>query len=101
MASDESHDLNQQKPEGGGSNDPKPTQRKWFSWWYVWIPVIVAVTLWIGGWWFGNYGGPWGSKPRNVQPKISDPAVATIRSFESSGVMAQGTCTLSDFSFPS
>lgn len=49
-----------------------------FSWWYVWIPVIVAVTLWIGGWSFGNYGSPWGSKPQSVRPKISAPATVTL-----------------------
>jgi heme A synthase len=76
MASDGGQDLNQQKPEADRSNHPEQTARKLFSWWYVWIPVIVAVTLWIGGWWFGNYGGPWGSRPQFVQPKISDQAVA-------------------------
>ena len=45
-------------------------------WWSVWIPIIVVVTLWIGGWWFGNYGGPWTSKPAHLEnPKISDPAI--------------------------
>jgi len=75
MAEDHSHDVNQQKAEVAQAEESTRSGRPVFSWWYIWIPVIAAVTLWIGGWWFGNYGGPWGSKPRFVQPKISDPAV--------------------------
>jgi hypothetical protein len=76
MAVDEIHDVSQQNPELDSSDYPQRTSSKLFSWWYVWIPVIVAVTFWIGGWWFGNYGGPWGPKPQSIQPKISDPIVA-------------------------
>jgi heme A synthase len=54
------------------------SHRGLFSWWWVWIPVIVVVTLWLGGWGFGNYGGPWGPKPQNTEPQISDPAVAVL-----------------------
>lgn len=44
-------------------------------WWLVWIPLIVVVVLWIGGWSFGNYGGPWGVKPSSAPPAISAPSV--------------------------
>jgi hypothetical protein len=73
------HDENRQHSE------PEPPDqlqgRSFSSWWYVWIPVIIAVTLWIGGWWFGNYGGPWAPKPQSTQPQISDPAAAPFASF--------------------
>jgi heme A synthase len=75
MAVDEIHDVSEQNPQLDRSDDPESTAGKLFSWWYVWIPIIVAVTLWIGGWWFGDYGGPWGPKPQSVQPQISDPIV--------------------------
>jgi hypothetical protein len=48
------------------------------SWWWVWLPVIVVVTMWIAGWGYGNYGGPWSPQPRSVQPQISDPGVAAF-----------------------
>lgn len=73
MADNERQDLKQ--PEDLPATESMRPRRPLFSWWYIWIPVIVAVTLWIGGWGFGNYGGPWGSKPQFVRPKISDPAV--------------------------
>lgn len=75
MADGESHDLNQQKREDAHTEESTRSARLLFSWWYIWIPVIVVVTLWIGGWWFGNYGGPWGAKSEFARPKISDPAV--------------------------
>lgn len=77
MADVESHDRSPQRPDGQSEDSPRIEGASLF-WWYVWIPVIVAITLWIGGWWFGNYGGPWGSKPQSVQPNISEPARATL-----------------------
>lgn len=48
-------------------------------WWLVWIPITVAIILWVAGWSFGNYGGPWGPKPSSVPPQISAPATITVQ----------------------
>lgn len=50
----------------------------WF-WWLVWIPITVLIILWVAGWSFGNYGGPWGPKPSNEPPQISAPAVIAVQ----------------------
>jgi hypothetical protein len=88
MAEHEEHDLNQ-SPE---LNRPQGKLRL-FSWWWVWIPVIVVVILWLGGWGFGDYGGPWSPRPQNVQQQISDTEIAIVG--------GQGTFTLNFFSIPS
>lgn len=75
MGTHEDNDLNREKFEAAGLEYSDRRTRGSSVWWFVWIPIIVAVTLWIGGWWFGNYGGPWGSKPQPDHPTISDPAV--------------------------
>lgn len=79
MAGHEDYGLKQheQPPE---SNSPRQKVGGLFSWWLVWIPVIAIVTLWLGGWGFGDYGGPWGPKPQNTQPQISDQGVAIFNS---------------------
>lgn len=59
-------------------SDDSTRRLRWFSWWWVWIPIIIVVILWIGGWSFGNYGGPWSPQPRSVQPQISDPGIAIL-----------------------
>jgi hypothetical protein len=69
MAADQDHNLNQQTKKPEYIDHP----RQAFLWWFVWIPAIIVVILWIGGWTFGNYGGPWSSKPKAEQPRISDP----------------------------
>lgn len=74
MASPESQDRNQPAQEEEQDCRPR-TRRGWFSWWWVWIPVIIVVLFWIAGWGFGNYGGPWSPKPHAQRPTISDPAV--------------------------
>lgn len=74
MTSPEDHALNPT-----AEPDVPTDQQKaggWF-WWLVWIPVTVAIILWVAGWSFGNYGGPWGPKPSSVPPQISAPAVIT------------------------
>lgn len=74
MASPESPDRNQPSREKEQER-PQQARRGWFSWWWVWIPIIIVVLFWIAGWGFGNYGGPWSPKPQGHTPKISDPAV--------------------------
>jgi hypothetical protein len=98
MTGQEDHDLSRQEQPPDLSGPPR-RRRSLFSWWWVWIPVIVVVILWLGGWGFGDYGGPWGPKPQNVHPQISDPAVA-ILDFDNRGA-GQGTFTFSVFSSPS
>lgn len=78
MAGHEDHDLSRQE-QPGELNHAHRRMGRLFSWWWVWIPVIVAVVLWLGGWGFGDYGGPWGPKPQNMQQQISDPAAAVFR----------------------
>jgi hypothetical protein len=75
MAGHEDHILNQPTATHSGRR-----LQGLLSWWWVWLPVIIAVTLWIGGWGFGNYGGPWSPRPRTVQPQISDPGVTGLDS---------------------
>lgn len=75
MTVDENNKLNNQSQEAE-PHDQQQRRLFRFSWWWVWMPIIIVVILWIGGWTFGNYGGPWTSKPRSAQPKISDPVVA-------------------------
>lgn len=69
MAAEQDDNLNQptENPEYPGHS------RRASLWWFVWVPVIIVVILWIGGWSFGNYGGPWSTKPKVEQPTISDP----------------------------
>jgi hypothetical protein len=77
MAEHEDPVLNQ--PTNQATQVPERSvgpQRWLLSWWWVWIPFIVVVTLWIGGWWFGNYGGPWSAHPQPREPQITDPVVA-------------------------
>jgi heme A synthase len=81
MAADESHEQGRQNPEAERAEDPTRNEPRPFLWWCVWIPVIIVVILWIGGWWFGNYGGPWGPKPPFVQPSIGEPARAMLDSY--------------------
>lgn len=73
MPSHGDHRATPEEREPARSDDSTRTTG-WFSWWWVWIPVIIVVILWIGGWSFGNYGGPWSPKPRSLQPQISEPA---------------------------
>jgi hypothetical protein len=61
---------------------PQAKLRGSLLWWLVWLPVIIVVTLWIAGWGFGNYGGPWSPKPQPVQPQISDPGFASLHLHE-------------------
>jgi hypothetical protein len=72
MSDIERGDQSEQKPKAEHADDSARIEGASSFWWYVWVPVIVAITLWIGGWWFGNYGGPWRSKPRPVQINIGD-----------------------------
>lgn len=67
--------ANQQQREAERTDDSDRRTRGSSLWWFVWLPIIVVVILWIGGWSFGNYGGPWSSKPEPDHPTISDPAV--------------------------
>lgn len=78
MPSHQNQDVNQEEPEAARA-DGSTRKRGWFSWWWVWIPVIIVVILWVAGWSFGNYGGPWSPKPRSVQPQITDPASISER----------------------
>jgi hypothetical protein len=71
---------------------PVGPQRWWLSWWWVWIPFIVVVILWLGGWGFGDYGGPWSARPQTGEPQITDPVVASL------GVRAR--TPLTSFPFP-
>jgi heme A synthase len=83
MPSNEDDRVSQEQQEAASSEH----SHRWFSWWWVWIPIIVVVTLWIGGWTFGNYGGPWSPKPRTKQPQISEPVVTVFHS-RNSGAFA-------------
>jgi heme/copper-type cytochrome/quinol oxidase subunit 2 len=76
MPSNEDDRVSQEE-QGAASSEHS---HRLFSWWWVWIPIIVVVILWIGGWTFGNYGGPWSPKPRTEQPQISEPAVTIVNS---------------------
>ncbi len=78
MATAESKNLTQRTPEPGFAHATSVPTPGASLWWLVWIPVIVVVVLWIGGWWLGNYGGPWESKPRYIEPQISQPANAML-----------------------
>ena len=75
MAAYEQNDLSRQKREAERPADLNRLTRGSSLWWFVWLPIIVVITLWIGGWWFGNYGGPWGSTPPSDHLSITDPAV--------------------------
>ncbi len=70
--------------------DPSGTVHRAGVWWLIWVPAIVVVVMWIAGWSFGNYGGPWESKPQYIEPKITDAAVAMLSFGEASGIPASG-----------
>lgn len=77
MTSREDHVLNP-TAEPEVLEDQQQETGGWF-WWLVWIPITVAIILWVAGWSFGNYGGPWGPKPSSVPPQISAPATITVQ----------------------
>jgi heme A synthase len=89
MPSHEDHPVSQEAREPASSDHANP-RRRWFSWWWIWIPIIVVVTLWIGGWTFGNYGGPWGPKPQNLEPQISEPAISMLKANENANAVVAG-----------
>jgi hypothetical protein len=101
MTGHENQTLNQPTAESEPRTGPRRRLGGLFSWWLVWLPVIVVVILWIGGWGFGDYGGPWSPRPRNVEPKISDPGVAKLEFNDPAILWDQGTFSFRDFSLPS